>query len=107
MEEKTTLRGLKTSDIYKMSKILKKMNIKLDVGDETTQMEMGVQMFQRAIENLHMAEDEVNEFLGDMAGMSGEAFGELPLEQASEVMEEFKKQPGLKRFFMLVSKSMK
>lgn len=43
MSTKYKMRPLKTADIYKMSKILKKMNLELEVGDGTTQAQLGVQ----------------------------------------------------------------
>ena len=98
------MRGLKTSDIYKMSRILKKMNLDLVADDTTTQVQMGVQMIKKIGENLHMAEDEVNEFMGGMVGLSGEEFGNLPIEDTIQIMEQFKEQKGLTSFFKLAAK---
>ena len=98
------MRGLKTSDIYKMSRILKRMNLDLVADDKTTQVQMGVQMIKKIGENLHMAEDEVNEFMGGMVGLSGEEFGNLPIEDTIQIMERFKDQKGLTSFFKLAAK---
>ena len=98
------MRGLKTSDIYKMSRILKKMNLDLVADDTTTQVQMGVQFFKRIAENLHLAEEDVNDFMGGMVGLSGEEFGNLPIEDTMQIMEQFKGQKGLTSFFKLAAK---
>ena len=91
------LRGLKTSDIFKMSKILKKMNLKIEpsykeinaegktITKEKTQQQVGAELFLSAFENLHMAEAEVNGLLADMSNMTTEEFSELPLEKTLEI----------------------
>jgi hypothetical protein len=98
------MRGLKTSDIYKMSRILKKMNLDLTADDSTTQTQMGVQFIKKIGENLHMAETEVNDFMGGLVGMTGADFGNLPIEETMAIMEQFKNQKGLSGFFKLAAK---
>jgi hypothetical protein len=105
------LRNLKTADIFKMSKILKKMGLKVDTtfkeidstGKEITkdksQQQVGAELILSVFENIHMAELEVNEFLADLAGMKAAEFAELPIEQTMEIMAEFKQIPGLASFF--------
>ena len=99
-----TMRPLKTSDIFKMSKILKKLNIKLEIAGKTTQAQMGVQMVQRIAENLHLAEDEVNAFLGELVGVDQEAFANLPIEDTLEIITLFKDQKGLASFLQTAVK---
>jgi hypothetical protein len=94
------LRKLKTNDIYKMSKILKKMNLKFNVKDKT-QEQLGAEMIQSIIENLYMAQEEVNDFLGGLVGMSGEDFGELDIEESQKIIKQFKEIPQLANFFKL------
>jgi hypothetical protein len=94
------LRKLKTNDIYKMSKILKKMNLKFNVNDKT-QEQLGAEMIQSIIENLYMAQEEVNDFLGGLVGMSGEDFGELDIEESQKIIKQFKEIPQLANFFKL------
>jgi hypothetical protein len=93
------LRNLKTADIFKMSKILKKMGLKVDAGEGKTQQQVGAELILSVFENIHMAEAEVNEFLADLAGMKAAEFAELPIEQTMEIMAEFKQIPGLASFF--------
>lgn len=99
-----TMRALKTSDIFKMSKILKKINIKLDVNDKVNQQQMGVQMVQKVAENLHLAESEVNTFLSELVGMTADEFSKLPIEDTLKIIALFKEQKGLSSFFMVANK---
>jgi len=93
------MRELKGKDIFKMSKIMKKMNLKIDATEGKTQKQAGAELILSAFENLHLAENEVNEFLADMVGMKAEEFAELPLEKTLEIIKEFKQIPGLAGFF--------
>ena len=95
---KYVMRKLKGADVFKMSRILKKMNLKLEVGDTTTQMEMGVQFIQRILENMHLAESEICEFLSELVGTTPEELSELPLDEFLQVVELFKQQEGLVDF---------
>lgn len=95
------MRPLKTLDIYAMSKILKKLNVKLDVNEKTTQQQLGVQMFQRVAENLHLADAEVNAFLGEMVGIKAKEFNDLPIEDTLKIISLFKEQKGLASFLKL------
>jgi hypothetical protein len=92
-----TMRSLKTSDIFKMSKILKKMNLKIDPKGKT-QEQLGAEFVIAAAENLHLAEKEVNEFLGDLIGLKGEEFADLPIFEAVDIIKQFKAQPGVANF---------
>ena len=105
------MRELKTKDIFKMSKILKKMELKTDFKDidmtktkDEVKKRVGIEFVKEVFENLHMAEEEVNEFLSDMVEMSVEEFKDLPLEKTFEIIKEFKNIPGLANFFKLASK---
>lgn len=93
-----TMRPLKNPDIFKMSRILKKLKIKVEVNDKTTQQQMGVQMIQQVAENLHLAEDEVNAFLADLVGIDVKEFAELPIEDTIKIIGLFKEQKGLASF---------
>lgn len=98
------MRKLKTSDIFKMSKILKKMNIRFEIEEGITPSQMGIQMIQRIIENLHLAEDEVNEFLGSLVGLDAKKFSELPIEDTLQIITLFKGQKGIANFLKLAGK---
>jgi hypothetical protein len=96
------LRALKTNDIYPMSKILKKLNLKKELDTKNkTQAQLGAELILSVFENLYMAQDEVNNFIGSMVGITGEEFGELPIEESQEIIMKFKKMPNIANFFKL------
>lgn len=83
-----------------MSKILKKMNLKFNTENKT-QEQLGAEIIQSIIENLYLAQDEVNEFLGSLIGLTGEEFGELDIEETQAIIIQFKEIPQLANFFRL------
>ena len=102
-----TMRTLQTSDIFKMSKILKKLDVKtndISVGKDTTQEQVGIELIKKALENLHLAEEEVNTFLADLVGLTPEKFSTLPLEDTFEIISLFKEQKGISSFLNLAAK---
>jgi hypothetical protein len=54
-----------------------------------------------------MAQEEVNDFLGGLVGMSGEDFGELDIEESQKIIKQFKEIPQLANFFKLAGQSTK
>lgn len=94
------MRELKTSDIFKMSKILKKIDVKIEVEGKT-QTQVGAELIMKIGENLCLAEQEVNEFMGSLLGIPAKEFADLPLTKTFEYFEEFKNMPGLANFFKL------
>jgi hypothetical protein len=92
-----TMRPLKMGDVFKMSKILKKMNLKIDPNGKT-QDQLGAEFVIAAAENLHLAEEEVNDFLGDLVDMPGWEFAALPISEAVDIIKQFKAQPGVANF---------
>ena len=92
------MRELKTSDIFKMSKILKKINLKIDATDKTAE-NLGSEIILQIGENLHKVENEVNEFMANMIGCTSKEFAELPLKKTLEYFEEFKNLDGISDFF--------
>ena len=104
MESKFKMRPLLLRDVFAMSKIIKKMDLNLDVPDDITQVQFGVLFAQKIIENIHLAEEEISEFLAKLLGMSMEDYNKLTLEDSIEVFELFKQQKGLANFFKLAGK---
>lgn len=104
-KEKTyTLRELKTGDIFSMSKILKKMDIKVEVQKGMTQEQVGFEIIKQVFSNLHMAEKEVADLLGDMVGITGREFQELSLNESMEIISQFKELDGIESFLKLANK---
>jgi len=98
------MRQLITNDVYRMSRILKKLELKKDTlavdwKSENSDEQLGVSLLMLIIENAHMAQNEINEFFGDLYGMTGEEFGKLPIIKTIEVIEEFKSLDGISGFF--------
>jgi hypothetical protein len=97
------LRKLKTTDMFKMSKILKKMNLKKEInvkddeGKTKKQEQVGVELFISALENIHLAENEVMELMSDMAQVTKEELDNDP-EKFFEIIKEFKSMPGVSNF---------
>lgn len=108
------MRRLNGNDVFKMSKILKKINVSLDMEGITTsnldvesvQINAGISMFKSALENLHLAQYEVNEFLGSLVGCSAEEFGNKDLDEYTDVVIEFKEMIEGSNFLKLVKKLM-
>ena len=94
------MRQLKTNDVFLMSRILKKININLD--SKGTDEEIGLKLLMQVAENAYLAQNEINEFLGGLTGMTGEEFGNLPIKESMAIMSEFKQLDGVVDFFKLV-----
>lgn len=97
------MRQLTTNDVFKMSRILKKINI--DLESKGTDEEIGMKLLIQVAENAYLAQNEINEFLGDLVGMTGEEFGNLPIKESLAIMSEFKQLDGVVDFFKLVGQS--
>lgn len=115
------LRKLNGNDIFKASRILKKMDFKMNMEEikqfmekenkedqniENAQMAAGLEVFKRILENLYLVQDEVNDFLGSLCGCSGEEFGEKDLDEVAEVMIAFKGMVKESNFLKHLSKLM-
>lgn len=103
-KETYELRNLKTSDIFKMSKVLKKMDINIEIKEGMSQNQVGFEIINEIFSNLHLAEKEVAEFMGDLIGISGKEFEELPIDVTMEVMAQFKDLDGVESFLKLANK---
>ena len=103
------MRDLEMKDVYKMSKILKKMGLKEDFTIDSTKSveQVGVEFVITVFEHLHMAENEVNAVMGDLIGMTAEEFEKLPFEEGMKHIEEFKSKPGIMGFFKSAGRLMK
>lgn len=103
-DQKFNMRPLMTADIFKMSKILKKMDLKLKFENKASQEEVGVMLIQKILENLYLAEEEVNSLLAGLLGITTEEFSELPIQDTIEVFNQFKDQKGIINFLKLAGK---
>lgn len=115
------MRSLQTSDIFKVSKILKKMNLKGEIKSiinksdspkneqqkEEISMSIGAEISILALENMHMAEKECNEFLGSLVGLTAEEFSKLEIDKTAEVIELLTQNPSIPAFLGAVGRLMK
>ena len=101
------MRKLKTSDIFKMSKILKKINLKLEDTKDKSEKQVGMEFIKNVFENLYLAEQEVSEFLADLKGITLEEFNNLEISKTLEIIDEFKNQEGIAGFFKSAGQSTK
>ena len=104
------VRELKTKDIYKMSKILKKLKLKVETtsnvmdeeGKEVTRVKSQVQLAAELIlnlfENLGDAEKEANLFISDLVGLTVEEFEELPIIESVKIIKQVREMEGIKDF---------
>lgn len=115
------LRKLNGNDVFKVSRMLKKIDFKLNTEEiqkyvttekdktddiEQVQILAGFDLFKRMFENLHLVQDEVNDFLGGLCGCSGKEFGEKDLDEVAEVIVELKNMMKNSNFLKHVSKLM-
>lgn len=117
-----TMRPLNMSDAFKMSRILKKLDIKtaevlknIDVKKITSKAKKGnaleevglqavAELAQKVAENLYLAENEVNEFMASLVGIKAEDFAKLPLEDGIKIFSLFKEQKGIGSFLQAAVK---
>ncbi len=108
------IRKLKARDIFKFSKILKKLNNKNSLQniikngknlEEQDKVELyGTEILCFLIENLDEIEGDIYEFLADIAGMTPEAFSNLDLGDLVEIIRKIGQENNLSAFFAAVSK---
>lgn len=105
-----TLRPFKSTDVFTMSRILKAMKLSvmdLNITSDTSMEQAGIEFFKMVLENLHLAEEEVSEFISELAGISVEEFKDLPLEDGLALIAQLKEQKGIIDFLKSAVKSMK
>jgi len=89
-----------------MSRILKKINVNIDAKDKSDE-QLGMNLLMQVAENAHLAQNEINEFIGGLADMTGDEFGKLPIKESIEIIKQFKELDGIADFFKLVGQSTK
>ncbi|AAK78044.1 hypothetical protein BJV85_000100 [Clostridium acetobutylicum] len=110
------MRNLKTSDLFSLSRILKKMNIKDELKRlaanitgtpkerKKAEKELEIDMIMLFIENISNAEQETYKFLADLSGKTPQEISEqAPKETISMIKEVFSKE-GFNDFLSLASK---
>jgi hypothetical protein len=100
------MRELKFTDVFTVSRILKKMNIRAEFQAAMSAQQVGIVLMQQVMESLGEAEKEVTAFLADMKGIKESEIKKLTLDETFDLIEEFRSQPQLTSFFARVSKLM-
>ena len=111
------MRKLKTSDLFSMSRILKKMNIKdeikglsKDVTGVTTEekkkaeQSMEIDLAMLFVENIGSAEKEIYKFFADLAGKTAADIENMDLNDFINLVKELFNQDGFASFLSTASK---
>lgn len=106
------MRDLITTDLFKMSKILKKMNIKNEIKGLFTDVtgkkeeekkeigqDVGIQLAFIVMENMYLAEKEITDFLADMTGKTKDEISKQKPVETIKMFEELFSQEDFKVFF--------
>lgn len=103
------MRQLKTSDIFRMSSIIRKLNLKKELaGLNPQEMErFGLQLFLYLLENLDQAEDEITAFFADLSGKTPDEFKDMSLDELGQFIDELRQVKGLGDFFRSLFKTEK
>jgi hypothetical protein len=97
------MRELQTKDVFKLSRILKKMNLNL-AFDGKNQEQLGAEIVMSIATSAYLAETEINDLMADLLGIEPIDFASMPLEKTLEVFIEFSKQPQLASFFKFAAR---
>ena len=82
-----------------------KLKDELNLKGKDSQMESGAELSVTALTNIQLAQEDVNEFFGDIAGMTAAEFEDLELEEVMKIIEEFKAQSGILSFLKSAGRS--
>lgn len=110
------MRNLKTSDLFSLSRILKKMDIKNELKKLVTNItgtpkerkkaekELEIDMIMLFVENISNAEQDTYKFLSDLSGKTPQEIeNQAPKETITMIKELFSKE-GFNDFLSLASK---
>ncbi|MBU3098386.1 MULTISPECIES: hypothetical protein [Clostridium] len=105
------MRTLKTADLFSLSRILKKMNVKKDIKEiaknvtglakedkAKAEQEMQIDLMMIFIENIGVAEKEIDKLLGDLTGKTAKEIEELGLTELIDLFKELMAQEGVGSF---------
>jgi len=105
------MRNLQTKDLFTLSKIVKKMNIKNEVKSlakdvtgkskrekEQAENEMKADLFMLFVENISNAEQEIYKLLADLSGKSVTDIQSLEITELIKMLKDLFNQGELKSF---------
>lgn len=111
------MRNLKTSDLFSLSRIIKKMNVKEDLRNlaqdvtgftkeekEKLNKTLQIDLLMLFVENLGSAEQEIYKLLGDLQNKSTKEIEAMDLDKFMELMKELLAQESLAKLFTMALK---
>lgn len=106
------MRNLKTEDIFRLSAIIRKLNLKKELtkianGKDISAELYGAQLFLLIFENMDQAEEEICEFFADIAEMPSSEFRTMGIEKLGQFIYDLRSMPGVADFFYLAFKTTK
>ena len=116
-DEKLLKRNLKTSDLFVLSRILKKMNIKDEIkglakditgatvkAKKAAEQGMEIDLTMLFVENIGNAEPEIYKFLGSLSGKKAQEIADQSPADTINMVKELFSQEGFTDFLSLASK---
>lgn len=114
-----TMRNLSLGDVFVVSRILKKLDLKVDFqemaaifknsGDNAsfTNQALGMELFYKVLNNLGDAEQDFYEFLGGLYSVDKSVFKDLDFDEMEGLIEDIKNQKNLGKFLKSAGQLMK
>lgn len=87
-------------DLFKVSKIYNKMEIKIEVGEKVNQQELGAQLINKILSNIWKAEADVIELVADIKGVEPKELEDKSPTEFFGIVKEILDQEGAKDFFI-------
>lgn len=103
-DKKLEIRGLIYKDIFPMSKIISKLNLKFKFDKGLTQEEIGIELATRVLGGLHLAEKDITDFISSLLQIKPKELEALGFDAFFDVFIQLSKSEEFDRFFKLASK---
>lgn len=105
------MRNLKFKDLGKASKIVKKLNLRVDKDTNINDIDsVGASLFLKLVENYNMVQDDLADFMSNLLedeNISKEDFLNLDLNNVCTYLEKLKEDEGFSNFLSALSNIVK
>ncbi|EEB35750.1 hypothetical protein ANHYDRO_01416 [Anaerococcus hydrogenalis DSM 7454] len=105
------MRNLKFKDLGKASKIVKKLNLRVDKDTNINDIDsVGASLFLKLVENYNMVQDDLADFMSNLLedeNISKEDFLNLDLNNVYTYLEKLKEDEGFSNFLSALSNIVK
>lgn len=105
------MRNLKFKDLGKASKIVKKLNLRVDKETNINDIDsVGASLFLKLVENYNMVQDDLADFMSNLLedeNISKEDFLNLDLNNVYTYLEKLKEDEGFSNFLSALSNIVK